>query len=82
MSDMMKDNPEAYQYISKAKSTAGFANVLGFAGGFMIGWPIETALGGGKPNWILAGVGCGFLIITIPISNSANDTDLKVNFWP
>jgi hypothetical protein len=76
MLDMMKDNPEAYQFMSKAKSTAGFANVLGFAGSFMIGWPIGTALGGGKPNWILAGVGCGLLIIAIPISSSANNNAL------
>ena len=76
MLDMMKDNPEAYQFMSKAKSTAGVANALGFAGGFMIGWPIGTALGGGKPNWILAGVGCGLLIITIPIISSSNNNAL------
>lgn len=76
MLDMMKDNTEAYSYMSKAKSSAGFANVLGFAGGFMIGWPIGTALGGGKPNWVLAGVGCGLLIISIPIISSSNSNAL------
>lgn len=76
MLDMMKDNPEAYQFMSKAKSTAGFAKVLGYAGGFLIGWPIGTAFGGGKPDWTLAGVGCGLLIIMIPISSSANNNAL------
>lgn len=76
MLDMMKDNPEAYQYINKAKSTATIANVFGYAGGFLIGWPIGTALGGGKPLWLMAGVGCGLLIISIPISISANNNAL------
>ena len=73
---MMKDHTDANQFMSKANTTAGFANVLGFAGGFMIGWTIGTALGGGKPNWALAGVGCGLLIIAIPISSSANNNAL------
>jgi hypothetical protein len=72
MLDLMKDNPDAYSYLEKAKASAGFANVLGFAGGFMIGWPLGTAIGGGNPNWTLAVVGCGLIIVTIPISRSAN----------
>jgi len=76
MLDMMKDNPEAYQLMNKAKSTAGFANIMACAGGFMIGWPLGTALGGGKPNWTLAGVGCGLLIVTIPIISSSNQNAL------
>ncbi len=72
MLGMMKDNPEAYQYMEKAKNSAGIANILGFAGGFMIGWPLGTAMGGGKPNWALAGVGCGLLIVAIPIASSSN----------
>lgn len=31
--------------------------VLGFAGGALIGWPLGTALGGGDPEWYLAGIG-------------------------
>ncbi len=72
MLKMMKDNPEAYQYMEKAKGSAGIANVLGFAGGFMIGWPLGTSMGGGKPNWALAGVGCGLLIVAIPLASSSN----------
>lgn len=72
MLEMMKDNPEAYQYMEKAKSSAGIVNVLSFAGGFLIGWPLGTAMAGGKPNWTLAGVGCGLLIVTIPIASSSN----------
>lgn len=30
--------------------------ILSYAGGFMIGWPIGTAIGGGKPAWALAGI--------------------------
>ncbi len=34
--------------------------------------PIETALGNGKANWTLAGIGAGLATISIPISAKAN----------
>ena len=37
----------------------------------MIGWPIGTAIGGGKPNWVLAGIGAGLIVIDIPLVKSA-----------
>lgn len=70
--EMMKENPEAYQYMNKAKNERSIASVLVFAGGLMIGWSIETSVRGIKPNWTLAGVGCGFLIVSIPIISSSN----------
>lgn len=48
------------------------ANVLAFAGGFMVGWPVGTAIGGGDPNWGLAAVGGGLLLATIPLVNGFN----------
>ena len=68
----MKSNEQAYQEIKSAQSNYTFASILGFAGGFMIGWPIGTAIGGGDPNWALAGIGAGILVVSIPISNQAN----------
>ena len=68
--DLTKTNDEAYKEMKIAKSNYDIAYVFGFAGGFMVGWPIGTAIGGGKPNWALAGVGAGLIVVSIPFSNS------------
>ena len=68
----MQNNAVAMGYLKSAKGNSGFATVLGYAGGFLIGYPIGTAIGGGKPNWMLAAVGCGLIVIDIPIVSSAN----------
>jgi hypothetical protein len=65
-------SPEALALVNQAKSQYGTANVLGFVGGFLIGWPIGTAIGGGEPAWALAGAGAGILAVAIPINSSAN----------
>jgi len=69
--EQMKGNDEAYQLALKGKSGYSASNVLGFIGGFMIGWPLGTAIGGGDANWTLAGIGAGVLAIAIPIQSGA-----------
>ena len=64
-------NSQAYQLIKKAKTGSTVAMAFGYAGGAFIGYPLGTMIGGGKPNWALAGIGAGLLIIAIPISISA-----------
>jgi hypothetical protein len=64
----MKDNAQAYKEIQEAQATFLFANIVGGAGAFLIGWPLGTALAGGEPNWVLAGVGAGLTLVSIPIS--------------
>jgi hypothetical protein len=68
----MEPNEEAYKLIKSAQSTKTLASIISFAGGFMIGWPIGTAIGGGDPNWALAGIGAGLIVISIPISQKFN----------
>lgn len=70
--DVMKTNQEAYDLALKAKSSYDASTAIGFVGGFLIGWPIGTAIGGGDPNWGLAAAGAGVLVIAIPIMSSAN----------
>ena len=53
-----------------AKSNYDIGTVFGFAGGFLVGWPLGTALGGGEPNWTLAGIGAGLIVVSIPFSTS------------
>lgn len=67
--EITKINPEAYKEMQIAKTNSDFSMVLGFAGGFMIGWPLGTAIGGGEPKWILAGIGAGILVLTIPLAS-------------
>jgi len=77
LGNIIQKNAVSAEYMKKVKSSVGFASVLSYAGGFMIGWPIGTAIGGGKPNWTLAAVGCGLVVIAIPVISSANHNILK-----
>ncbi|WP_114752561.1 hypothetical protein [Pleomorphovibrio marinus] len=67
MLEIMKDHPKAYEEMRAAKSNYDVAQVLGGIGGFMIGWPVGTAIAGGDPNWLLAGIGAGVIIGSIPM---------------
>ena len=68
----MQPNEQAYKEIKKAQSTYTLITIFSAAGGFMVGWQIGTALGGGEPNWALAGIGAGLIIVSIPISQNFN----------
>ncbi|NCA84426.1 MAG: hypothetical protein EOM83_02510 [Clostridia bacterium] len=61
-------NAEANSYMQKAQSNNVAASIFGFAGGFLIGWPIGTAIVGGEANWAMAGIGAGLVLIGIPFS--------------
>jgi len=66
----MKSNPNSYKLIKSAKSNYILDQVISGIGGGLIGYPIGTAIGGGKPNWTLAGIGAGLVVISIPISSN------------
>jgi len=68
----VKSNEQAYSQIKSAQSTYTFASVIGFAGGFMVGWPIGAAIGGGEPNWAMAGIGAGLIVASVPLSKKFN----------
>jgi hypothetical protein len=72
LSSKVSSNKESLRLINKAKSTGTFVSVLGYAGGFLIGWPIGTAIGGGKANWGIAGIGAGILAVAFPIASGAD----------
>jgi hypothetical protein len=65
-------NEAAYAYAKSAQANNTWATVIGGAGGFMIGWTLGTALGGGEPNWTLAGIGAGLVGVSIPFTIKAN----------
>ncbi|MBK7428200.1 MAG: hypothetical protein IPI60_14870 [Saprospiraceae bacterium] len=68
---VVEPNAEAYQLAKSAKSNTIFSSIIGGVGGFMLGWNIGTAIGGGDPNWWVAGAGAGLIVVSIPISNKS-----------
>ena len=77
MSEAMNNNPEASAYMKKAKTNYGASMVFNFAGGFLIGWPIGTALGGGEPEWGMAAIGGGLILLGIPFAKATNTNAIK-----
>ncbi|WP_299458615.1 hypothetical protein [uncultured Microscilla sp.] len=69
---IMMNTPEAYKHLKASFADANVATFFATLGGGLIGWPLGTALAGGKPLWALAGVGVGMALISIPIYASAN----------
>ena len=60
--------PSGPSYHNESKSGLYWtAVVLGTAGGALIGYPLGQALGGGQPQWALAGVGAGLCAIAITL---------------
>lgn len=70
--NVMSSNELALEQIKSAQSTNNIGMVFACAGGFLVGWPLGTALGGGEPNWAAAGAGVGLIAITFAITNSYN----------
>jgi len=65
--NIMQPNDLAYYHIRSAQTSQTGGFILSYAGGALIGWPVGTALGGGEPNWLLAGIGAGLVLVAIPI---------------
>jgi hypothetical protein len=66
--DVMYYTDKPYKEFKKAKMNYGIAGVLGFTGGIMLGFPIGTAIAGGKPEWLLAAGGAAVILTSIPFS--------------
>jgi len=73
MVSIVKVEDLAYTKMQSAKSNTTMASILGAAGGLLIGWPIGSAIAGGEPNWTLAIVGAGLIVVSIPISIKGNN---------
>ena len=75
-------NPQAAKEMKIAKSNYTFSTIFGGIGGGLIGYPIGTAIGGGEPNWTLAGIGAGIALLSIPFSlSSAKHTKNAVQIY-
>jgi hypothetical protein len=65
----MESNADAHEAFTKAKTNLDMATVFGGVGGFMIGWPLGTAIAGGDPQWGLVAAGAGLALMSIPFSS-------------
>lgn len=66
--EITRYNPLAYEEMKRAKSNYSAATVMGAIGGFLVGWPLGTAIAGEKPNWTMAGIGACFVGVSIPLA--------------
>jgi len=69
--EILEDNQEAYQLIKKARTHHTFSSIISGTGGFLIGWQLGTALVGGDPNWTMAAIGGGLIVVSIPLYTTA-----------
>jgi hypothetical protein len=77
ISRVVRDNPKAISKIKAAETLATVGNIFGFAGGFLIGWPIGSAMSGEEANWNLAYAGglIAFLGILYEFNSSSSVHD-------
>ncbi len=68
--DALERNPASHNEAAMARSNYNMSQLVGFVGGFMIGWPLGQAIGGKQePQWGLAAGGAALLIVGgIPLS--------------
>lgn len=58
--------------VKKAKANIAPMYLFSITGGFMIGWELGTALGGGDVQWWIAGAGLGLVLCAIPFQSGYN----------
>jgi hypothetical protein len=64
-----QSNSEAHKKMTVARANSDVASILGFAGGFLIGYPLGASLTGREANWTLAGIGAGLALVSIPFNS-------------
>ncbi len=74
---ILSNNSLAAETYSQAKKNIVPATIFGSAGGFLIGYPLGAAIGGGKFNFTLLGIGVGLIGVSIPFSSAYNKHTLK-----
>ena len=63
LKNLVATNTEAVKYATKSSTLNAMTTFFCCAGGFMIGWPLGTYMGGGDPEWGLCAVGAGLVTV-------------------
>ena len=72
--NVISANPEAKEMFRKANNTGIIASTFNFVGWFGVGWTLGSFLASNSPeqvNWTMGAIGVGTLLISLPISSSA-----------
>ena len=72
LGEELQFNEQAYKEFKGAQANYVISSIIGGAGGFMVGWTLGTAIAGGEPNWALAGIGVGLIVVSIQIMKTSN----------
>jgi hypothetical protein len=70
--NLMEPDSEAYDLMKSARSNYIGSLFLSLPGGALIGLPIGTAIAGDDPEWGLAAVGAGLVVLAIPFARKSN----------
>jgi len=66
--EILQTDRMAHRHVQNRNACAIPAYILGFVGGGLIGWPLGTYIGGGEPEWYLAGIGGGLVAVGLGIA--------------
>lgn len=69
---LMENNQEALELMKKSRQNYNIAIPIAFGGGGLIGWNLGKLISGGKPNWVVAGIGAGLVGVTIKLNSNVN----------
>ncbi len=67
LKDYIYSSDEALRHFRMATTNEVFSYIFAFSGGFLVGWPLGTLIGGGDPEWYLLGIGAGLIVIGITL---------------
>lgn len=70
VSEILSIDPVAAAEFRKARTNSGAAGVFGFAGGFLLAFPLGTAVAGGDPEWGLAAGGAALVLASLPFNRA------------
>ncbi|MFK8268817.1 hypothetical protein [Capnocytophaga cynodegmi] len=69
---LMENNQEALLIMKKARQNNNIAIPVSIGGAGLIGWNLGKLISGGKPNWVVAGIGAGLVGVTIKLNSNVN----------
>jgi hypothetical protein len=68
LTEIVKENPDAYTYLKKSKGNNLPGIVLGIAGGFLLGYELGSLAGGKSIDWAVMASGIGCIGLSIPFT--------------
>jgi hypothetical protein len=69
---LVSQHEKAAGFMKQARANKTGSVVLSGVGGFVLAWQLGTWIVGGDPNWVVAGVGEGLILVSLPFNSRAN----------